>query len=75
LQYRLRHEYRVETILDALPFSCSAWLDGNPATFKSPSASMLVKDQRDRVVVLFGDQLMKNIARDRNPDHVLRDMG
>ncbi|OQW37577.1 MAG: peptide chain release factor 3 [Nitrospira sp. SG-bin1] len=75
LQYRLRHEYRVETILDALPFSCSAWLEGDPSTFKPPSASMMVKDQRDRVVVLFGDQLMKTIARDRNPDHVLRDMG
>jgi peptide chain release factor 3 len=75
LQYRLRHEYRVESVLDALPFTCSAWLEGNPATFKSPSASMLVKDHRDRVVVLFGDQLMKTIARDRNPDHVLRDMG
>jgi peptide chain release factor 3 len=27
------------------------------------------------VVVLFGDHLMKTIARDRNPDHVLKDMG
>jgi len=75
LQYRLREEYRVETVLDALPFTCSAWLDGDPATFKSPSASMVVKDQRNRIVVLFGDQLMKTIARDRNPDHMLRDMG
>ena len=75
LQYRLRHEYRVETILDALPFTCSAWLDGDPATFKAPSASMIVKDQRGRVVVLFGDNLMKTIARDRNPGHTLRDMG
>ena len=75
LQYRLRHEYRVETVLDALPFTCSAWLEGDPSTFKAPSASMLVKDHRDRVVVLFADQLMKTIARDRNPDHVLRDMG
>lgn len=75
LQYRLRHEYRVETILDALPFSCSAWLGGDPATFKAPSASMVVKDQRGRIVVLFGDQVMKTIARDRNPDHTLRDMG
>jgi peptide chain release factor 3 len=75
LQYRLRHEYRVETVLDALPFSCSAWLGGDPATFKAPSASMVVKDQRGRVVVLFGDQVMKTIARDRNPDHSLRDMG
>lgn len=75
LQYRLRQEYRVETVLDALPFTCSAWLEGDPSSFKSPSASMMVKDHRDRVVVLFGDQLMKTIARDRNPDHVLRDMG
>lgn len=75
LQYRLRQEYRVETILDALPFTCSAWLEGDPSTFKSPSASMIVKDHRDRIVVLFGDQLMKTIARDRNPDHVLREMG
>ncbi len=75
LQYRLRHEYRVETVLDQLPYTCSAWLDGDPATFKAPSASMIVKDQRDRVVVLFGDALMKTIARDRNPQHTLRDMG
>jgi peptide chain release factor 3 len=75
LQYRLREEYRVETVLDVLPFTCSAWLEGDSSTFKSPSASMMVKDQRGRVVVLFGDNLMKTIARDRNPDHVLRDMG
>ena len=75
LQYRLRHEYRVETVLDTLPYTCSAWLEGDPDTFKRPSASMIVKDQRGRVVVLFGDHLMKTIARDRNPDHVLKDMG
>ncbi len=75
LQYRLRHEYRVETVLDPLPYTCSAWLEGDVATFKAPSASMIVKDHRNGVVVLFGDQLMKTIARDRNPDHVLKDMG
>ncbi|HEU4683547.1 MAG TPA: peptide chain release factor 3 [Nitrospira sp.] len=75
LQYRLKDEYRVETILDALPYTCSAWLEGDPATFKAPSASMLVRDHRDRIVVLFGDQLMKSIARDRNPGHILREMG
>ena len=75
LQYRLRHEYRVETVLDTLPFTCSAWLEGDPETFRRPSASMIVKDQRGRVVVLFGDHLMKTIARDRTPDHVLKDMG
>ncbi|HEY6086094.1 MAG TPA: peptide chain release factor 3, partial [Nitrospira sp.] len=75
LQYRLRHEYRVETVLDQLPYTCSAWLEGDPQTFKSRSVSMMVKDQRDRVVVLFGDQLMKTIARERNPEHTLQEMG
>lgn len=75
LQYRLRHEYRVETVLDMLPFTCSAWLEGDPTTFKAPSTSMIVKDQRGRVVVLFQDSLMKNIGRERNRDHVLKDMG
>lgn len=75
LQYRLRDEYRVETIVEPLGYTCSAWLDGDPASFKPPSTSMIVKDQRDRLVVLFADQVMKNIARKVNPDHVLRDMG
>ncbi|MFO0773927.1 MAG: peptide chain release factor 3 [Nitrospiraceae bacterium] len=75
LQYRLRDEYRVETILEPLSFTCSAWIDGDPATFKPPSTSMIVKDERGRPVVLFADQVMKNIARKVNPDHTLRDMG
>jgi peptide chain release factor 3 len=75
LQYRLRTEYKVETILDMLPFTCSAWLEGDPTTFKAPSDSMVVKDQRDRFVVLFTDQRMKAFARNRNPDHGLQDMG
>lgn len=75
LQYRLRTEYKVETAMDVLSFTCSAWLEGDPATFKPPSDSMVVKDQRDRIVVLFTDPRMKAFARNRNPDHVLRDMG
>ena len=75
LQYRLREEYRVETVLDVLSYSCSAWLEGDVTTFKLPSNSMIVKDHRGRIVVLFADQVMKNIARDRNPDHILKDMG
>ena len=75
LQYRLRNEYRVGTVLESLPYTCSAWLEGDVQTFKSPTSSMIVKDQLDRPVILFADGLMKTIARDRNPDHVLRDMG
>jgi peptide chain release factor 3 len=75
LQYRLRHEYRVETILEPLSFTCSAWLEGDVAAFNLPSDSMMVRDGRHRVVVLFETPLMKTIARDRNPNHRLLDMG
>lgn len=75
LQYRLRDEYRVETILEPLSYTCSAWLEGDPNNFKPPTTSMIVKDQRGRLVVLFADHVMKNIARKVNPDHVLKDMG
>ncbi len=75
LQYRLRSEYRVETRLDPLSFSCSAWLVGDPQTFRKPTDSMLVKDRLGRVVVLFGGQREKNFARERNPDHQLLEMG
>jgi peptide chain release factor 3 len=75
LQYRLRHEYRVETVLDVLPHTCSAWLEGDPTTFWPPSDSIILKDQRDRLVVLFTDPRRKAFARERNPKHTLRDMG
>ncbi len=75
LQYRLRHEYRVETILDPLPFECSAWLVGDPGTFKMTGEMMIVKDRLDRHVVLFPNQRSKGFALDRNPGHTLLEMG
>lgn len=75
LQYRLRNEYRVETKLDPMPFESSAWLVGNPETFKTPSDALMVKDHLDRPVVLFRSPWSKDFARERNPDHTLLDMG
>jgi peptide chain release factor 3 len=75
LQYRLRHEYRVETVLNPLPFECSAWLVGDPAAFKTTSDVMIVKDRLDRPVVLFPSQRSKGFAIERNPGHTLLEMG
>ncbi|WP_447979471.1 peptide chain release factor 3 [Candidatus Nitrospira bockiana] len=74
LQYRLRQEYRVETVLNPLPFECSAWLDGDPTTFKLPMDAQLVKDRLGRPVVLFPTPRSKAFALERNPDHRLLDM-
>ncbi len=75
LQYRLKHEYGVETTLESVPFLCSAWLEGDPKTFKPPFTSIVVKDRLDRAMVLFPNVLAKTYAVERNPDHTLRDMG
>ena len=75
LQYRLRNEYGVETKLDPMSFECSAWLVGDVDTFKAPSDAMVVKDSRDRPVVLFRSPWSKNFAKERNPNHDLLEMG
>ena len=71
LQYRLEHDYQVETILDILPYECGAWLVGNPSTFKKHSRALLAKDLTDRPVVLFRSEREKLFAQEQNPDHQL----
>ena len=75
LEFRLQTEYRVKTVLDLLPFEFSAWLVGDVDTFKPPSDALVVKDSRDRPVVLFRSAWSKNFAKERNPQHDFNDMG
>ncbi len=75
LEFRLRHEYRVETRLEPLSFACSAWVVGDLTTFRTPSDAMIVKDHRDRPIALFRSPWSKTFAKDHNPDHELLEMG
>ena len=74
LVFRLRNEYRVEVQLDMLSFESSAWLMGDVKNFKPPSDAMVVKDGRDRPVVLFRSSWSKNFAREKNPNHTFLEM-
>lgn len=74
LQYRLRDEYGVETILTPLPYQCSAWLLGDLKTFKKTTSSQVVRDRFGRPMVLFSEQWEKQYAMKQNPDHQLVDM-
>jgi peptide chain release factor 3 len=74
LQYRLRDEYGAETILQPLPFTCSAWLEGDPKSFVEPTTSMLTRDARGRTVVLFVTEWDKFAAAKNNPRHKLLDI-
>jgi len=71
LQYRLQDEYGVKTSVNLLPHNQSAWLVGNPDTFRKPSSALLVKDIQDRVVVLFTNAWEKRYAGEQNPSHQL----
>ena len=73
LQYRLKEEYGVETKLEALSYECGAWMKGDVKAFKKPSAALLVRDVKDRPVLLFKSPWEKQYAADQNPNHTLID--
>jgi peptide chain release factor 3 len=74
MQYRLKDEYGVETLLTSLPYQCSAWLLGNRETFKKTTTALIVQDSLDRPIVLFSEQWEKQYAIKQNPDHELVDI-
>lgn len=74
MQYRLKDEYGVETVMGSLPYQCSAWLIGDIKTFKKTTTALIVKDRLDRPIVLFSEPWEKQYAIKQNPDHQLIDI-
>lgn len=74
MQYRLKDEYGVETVLTSLPYECSGWLIGPLETFKKPSTAMLVTDRSGKIMVLFAENWEKQYAIRENPNHQLLDL-
>jgi peptide chain release factor 3 len=74
LQYRLRDEYGVETNLAPLPYACSAWLEGDPASFTTPLRAAVARDVRGRRLVLFLSEWDKKLAQRTNEHHRLLDV-
>ncbi len=74
MQYRLKDEYGVETLVTSLPYQCSAWLLGDPETFKKTTTTIIVRDRLERPIVLFGEQWEKQYAIKQNPEHQLVDI-
>lgn len=74
MQYRLKDEYGVETVLTPLSYQCSGWLIGDLSTFKKTTNSMIVQDWQDRPVVLFSSQWEKQYAMQQNPGHQIVDL-
>jgi peptide chain release factor 3 len=74
LQYRLRDEYSAETTLTPLPYTCSAWLEGERASFAPPTTALVARDRRGRTVVLFTSEWDKKSAAKKHPNHRLLDL-
>ena len=74
LQYRLEDEYNVETNLEILPYQCSSWIIGDIATYKKPFSSIIVKDRRENLMVLFNSSWEKQYAIKENPNHQFIDV-
>lgn len=71
MQYRLKDEYGVETILTPLPYQCSAWILGDLKTFAKSTSSALVNDRQGRPMVLFTSPWDKQYTARQNPNHQL----
>jgi peptide chain release factor 3 len=74
MQYRLKDEYGVETVLTPLPYQCSAWVRGDMKTFSKPSNALIVEDRQGNPMVLFSSQWEKQYCANQNPKHELVDV-
>lgn len=74
MQYRLKDEYGVETILTPLPYQCSAWVLGDIETFSKSSSCILVQDKQNRPMALFTSPWDKQYCIKQNPKHELVDV-
>jgi len=74
MQYRLKDEYGVETILTPLPYQCSAWIIGDIGTFKPSTSALLVQDRQGRPMILCTSPWDKQYNIKQNPNHQLVDV-
>lgn len=70
LTYRLLNEYKVELLQNTLPYSVARWLenDVDVSTLKGLDNAMVVKDNRDRTVILVTNEWQMGWVIERNPD-------
>lgn len=72
MQYRLKDEYGVDTVLTSLPYQCSAWILGDLKTFVKPPDAILVEDRNGHPMALFTTPWEKQYSVRQNPknEHV-----
>ncbi|MBM3198428.1 MAG: peptide chain release factor 3 [Chlamydiae bacterium] len=74
MQYRLKEEYGVDTLLSSLPYQASSWIMGDEASFQKTSSTLLVQDRQGRLMGLFTSSWEKQYTIKQNPNHTLLDV-
>lgn len=70
LEYRLKNEYSVDILMHRLSFSLARWLEADEEQIKAARGldnCMIVKDNRDRPVLLISNEWALNWIEERNP--------
>lgn len=78
LEYRLKNEYNVDIKLEKLPFSSIRWIEESPVKGEKlslTSDTRLVKDLKDREILLFQSEWGISWALEHNEGLVLSDIG
>ncbi len=78
LKYRLENEYRVDIALESLPYEYIRWIeneDFDPDRLVGTSDMKLVRDLRDRPLLLFVNSWSVGMVQERNEGLVLSEFG
>lgn len=71
LEYRLKHEYGVDILMNKLPYSIARWLYGqnlDVKSMKNMDNGLLIQDIKDRPVALISNEWQLRWVMERNPD-------
>lgn len=77
LEYRLKNEYGVDVIVEALPYAYIRWISGdafNPNRFSMTMDALRVEDADGHPVLLFQNEWSIRQIEERNPGIVLKDI-
>ena len=78
LEYRLKNEYRVDIVMESLPYQYLRWIENEdiqPDELKITSDSKIVQDYRGRYLLLFTSMWNLNWALDKNENLQLAEFG
>ena len=78
LEYRMKNEYNVDLKMESLPFRYIRWIeeyDGSPEELIITSDTKIVKDHKDRSLLLFQSDWSISWALQHNKSLVLSDIG